>query len=581
VATQAGERSPTGTSDSSLGRGAYRVGRVLGRTLAFVERAPPWLVLALLLLLTWGIAAEVGRTALHNGALYYNGGDSTWYYTTAWSLGNGTMPLSAIGYGYPLLLAPIAAVAGANVVAALPAIMAFNVVVLAPVALACIYGIVRMLAGRAYAYLACLLWVLFPVLVIHYFLADYHTRYVDNTLPSEVGLTTLGDYPSMVLLLVATYFTLRLASSGRHADALAAGFAVGIALVIKPANVLFVPAPVLALLVARRFTGLAVGAAATLPSLLGLVLWKQRGDGVLPLFHASADGRVTLAAVALTLAASLHLNTDNYVHLNWAELHHNLDSLREYTWSQRMIYFTVGGGLVGLARRSGVAVILAATWLVMYFVVKGSSFDITTGSFFTHLIAAFPAYFLLLVSVPFLLPFVGRRRSTPLAARAGRIPVAAACVLGFLAIAGMLYVGVVPTSTASSMAVLPGQNFMVPANQFPVTATETGHGVALSWPAQDGHGADIFYVVMRSPGSEASDCLRTAGTSAACRYPAAIAGGASGSTTSFVDHPPAGPGGWIYRVAVNATPYGPPSPTDVIMLSKPVRVDAPNRSATH
>ena len=31
-----------------------------------------------------------------------------------------------------------------------------------------------MLGGRAFAYLATLLWVVFPVLVIHYFLADYH-----------------------------------------------------------------------------------------------------------------------------------------------------------------------------------------------------------------------------------------------------------------------------------------------------------------------------------------------------------------------------------------------------------------------
>ena len=44
---------------------------------------------------------------------------------------------------------------------------------LAPLALLRIYGIVRMFARRWYAYLVTLLWVVFPVLVIHYFLANY------------------------------------------------------------------------------------------------------------------------------------------------------------------------------------------------------------------------------------------------------------------------------------------------------------------------------------------------------------------------------------------------------------------------
>jgi hypothetical protein len=584
VATRAGEEPRTGVADSAPGRVAYHVGRLLGRGLAFVERVPPWLVLGSLLLLSWGIAAEVGRIALHNGPLYHNAGDGTWYYTTSWSLGHGTMPLSVIGYGYPLLIAPIAAAAGANMLAALPAIIAFNLLVLAPVALLCVYGIVRMLAGRAYSYLACLVWVLFPVAVIHYFLSDFHTRYVDIALPSEVGLTMLGDFSSMVVLLVAAYFTLRLASSGRRADALAAGFAVGLALVIKPANALFVPAPVLALLVARRFTGLALGAAATLPSLIGLLLWKQRGLGNLPLFQGAGYNRAGVAALALTLVGSSHLDLSRYVtfdlHQDWHQLHHNLDSFREYTWSQRMVYFTVGGGLVGLARRSTVTVVLAGTWLLAYFVVKGVKFDITNGSFFTHFIAPFPAYFLLVVSVPFLLPFVGRRgaasRSTP---SAGRLPVVAAGVLGLVSVAGMLFVAVVPTSTASSMADLPNPNLFVPLNQFPVTATTGKHGVTLSWPKQNDHGATIGYSILRSPDTGAPDCVRTPSTSATCVYFPNFVGVTKRAETSFVDHPK--PGAWVYRVAVTATPYGPRSATDIVVISRPGRVVVHQQAATH
>ena len=405
---------PAGSSGSSLARAGYRVGRILGRVLDFVDRVPPWLVLGALVVLGWVIAAESGRIAPHDGPLYYHGGDGTYYYSSAWMLGHGVLPLTAIGYGYPLLIAPIAAIAGPNAIAGMPAIIAFNQLVLAPIALLCVYGIARMLAGRAYAYLATLVWILFPVAVIHYFLADYHSRYVDITLPSAVGLLPLGDYPSMVVLLVAAYFTLRLSSSGWWADALAAGFATGLAVAVKPANLLFLPAPFLALLVARRFRGLAIVAAATLPSLLGTTAWKQRGLGDLPAFASSGQGRFALASVGVTLVASIHLNVHRYLPLNWGQLHHNLDGLREFTWSQRVIYFTAIGGLVGLARRSTVVAVLAGTWLAAYVIGKGSSpqVDVVGGSFFTHLIAAFPAYFLLVISLPFLIPVYGRRRAS-------------------------------------------------------------------------------------------------------------------------------------------------------------------------
>ena len=364
MATQAGEEARTGAADSALGRTAYRTGRLLGRTLAFVDRVPPWLVLGSLVLLTWGIASEAARIALHNGTLYYNGGEATSYYTTSWSLGHGTMPFSEIGYGYPLLTAPIAAFAGASMLAALPAIIAFNLMVLAPIALLCIYGIVRMLAGRAYSYLACLVWVLFPVAVIHYFLA------------------------------------------------------------------------------------------------------------------------------------------------------------------------------------------------------------------------AFPAYFLLVVSVPFLLPFVGRRGAASLSKPAtGRFPAVAAAVLGLLSVAGMLFVTVVPTSTASTMAVLPGANLMVPMSQFPVTATAGKRGVALSWPKQNDHGATIGYTVMRSPDTGAPDCVRAPSTSAACVYAGNVVGTTNGSETSFVDHP--APGAWVYRVGLSATPYGARIPTDLVLVSSPGRVVVHQKVATH
>ena len=166
---------------------------------------------------------------------------------------------------------------------------------LAPIALVCIYGITRMFASRLYAYVVSLLWVLAPVVVIHYFLADYHSRYVDLTLPSAIGLTGLGDYPSMVVLLVAAYFLLRAIATAATLDAVAAGLAAGLALAVKPANALFLPAVLVALAVARKPAS-SDRRSSLIPSLLGLAMWKYRGLGYLPAFSRAArpvtrDGR--------------------------------------------------------------------------------------------------------------------------------------------------------------------------------------------------------------------------------------------------------------------------------------------------
>ena len=454
------DRPAAGATTS--GKVSYRIGRLLGRIEVAVERIPPWTVLGAIMLVGWGVAVAAGRIAGHDGWLYYHGGDGTWYYTTAWVLGNGHIPAAAIGYGYPLLIAPIAGIAGSSLLAGIPAIVIFNQLVLAPIALVCIYGITRMFASRSYAYVVSLAWVLVPVVVIHYFLADYHSRYVDMTLPSAIGLTGLGDYPSMVVLLVAAYFLLRAIATAATLDAVAAGLAAGFALAVKPANALFLPAVLVALAVARKPRVLAIVALSLVPSLLGLAMWRYRGLG--------------------------GLNAHNHVNFDWRQLHHNLDSIREYTWSQRMVYWFALAGIVGLARRSYVAAALAATWFASYLVVKGTSphVDFVTGSFLTHLIAAFPAYFLLAVSVPFLVPIYGRRRppspvgpDTPLTA-----PKIAVSVLGFLAVVGFLAVALLPTLDAPAAAKQIHLNLYLPLDRFTVASRQSqGARDALLGPA--------------------------------------------------------------------------------------------------
>ena len=93
-----------------------------------------------------------------------------------------------------------------------------------------------------------------------------------------------------------------------------------------------------------------------MPALIGLTIWKYRGLGYLPVLPSAAGASFALV-VPLAVAG---LNLHKYLPFNWQELHHNLDGLREYTWSQRMIYWTGIAGAIGLARRSFVVAGLAA-----------------------------------------------------------------------------------------------------------------------------------------------------------------------------------------------------------------------------
>lgn len=554
---------------STVGRAAYRAGRAIGHLQVLIERLPSWLVLGVLVLADWGVMAEIARISAHNGPVYYHGGDSNWYYTSAWELANGRIPYGVIGYGFPLITAPIAGIAGPSLIAGLPGMIALNLIVLAPIALMCVYGIARMLGGRLYAYLVTALWVAFPVLVIHYFLADYHSRYVDLTLPAAVGLSDRGDFPSLVVLLVASYFTLRLVVTGRDLDALAAGLAAGFAFAIKPSNLLFAPAPILALVVARRARGLGILVAATLPSLVGLVIWKQRSLGEIPAF---ATGRTTLvlAAVAITVAG-VHLDVQKYLPLDWGDLRHNLDGFREYTWSQRLVYWTTVGGLVGLARRWSAAAVLIAAWLGAFLIGKGSypTADFAIGGFLTHMVPAFPAYFLLLVSIPFLLPFYGRRRQLAPVASQGRLPAVAAGVLGAITLAGLVVVVALPTSATATTADVPGA-YLVPLDSFKLEAKVVGAAVRLTWATAGPGGRDAVYVILRVKGRLGTGCPRIDKAKGACRLEMDIAGYVFGNRRTAVDRPP--PGRWNYRIGQSMSPFRTPKTTDYILLSTAAEV---------
>ncbi len=548
-----------------------RVGWELGRIELLVRRLPtpkPWQVFGVLVVANWCVLLGVGLAAAHNTTLYYSGGDASWYYTTAWALGHGHIPDGSIGFGYPLFLIPATWLGGGNMLAGMPYVIVCNAIVLAPIALACVYGIARLIAGRAYATAVATLWVLIPILAIPDFYARYHERYVSLTLPAVLGLTPLGDYPSMVCLLVVAYFLLRSFVSGQRADILVAGLTTGLALLVKPANAEFIAAPVLALLVARRWRDLPVFVAGIAPALLALAIWKYRGIGYLPLFERGS--RYALG-VHPTIAALGLLHSRNYLSFNWDRLSSNIDGLREFTWSRRLLEWFLVAGAIGLFRRSAAAATLVVSWLLLYVFLKGGTVaDFDGGTFFRYLAPAFPAAFLLTVSTPLLIPVHG-----PALARLGRrsgtftrrsAPLAKWLCAGF-AVAVVLLL-VLPTAGGNVAVRLDDFNLYVPINQFSVTATRAAGGkVELSWPAQDAHGARVVYGI-DAAASDPVSCRGIEHAAAHCTVYEPLV--ATTTTPGWTGTLPGKTS--VVRVSVMATPMGGASTTDTIMFSRAVTV---------
>jgi hypothetical protein len=549
--------------------------RPVRRAASFVMALPVWVVLGVVVLAQWLAVGVVAAITPHNGIYYYNGGDATWYYTSAWVLGHGHIPQGSISYGYPFLLAPIAHFAGPSMLAGLPFVIAFNLLVLWPIALLCVYGIAKAIGGRGFAYVASFAWTAFPLAVIPYFVERYHDRYVDDALPPALGLVATGDFPALVSLLVAAYFALKAACERDPRAALMAGLATGFAATVKPANLIFLPAPLAALAVARRPKELMLLCAGLVPALAGLALWKYRGLGYVPAF---SQPTARIASGLLTPAPVGSLRFGNYFRVDWALLWHNMLQIREYTWSLRMVTWTVVAGVIALMRRSVAVGLVIGGWLTCFILLKAGApgVDVTTGSFFRYMVPAFPAYFLALAAIALLVPVWGRRlasagRSQQLwpsaGARSWRIlfgVVAVATVVPILAIVAFR-----PLTTPSATEV-PDYDQYVPANTFPLTARQEGDGsVVLSWPNQNASGARVRYAIFRGPTDQLA-CIPRHHAAALCvfysdAYNHFLIPLAWTRAMAFRDHPD--PGRWVYRVVATNS-------ADFLLVSRAAKLTA-------
>ncbi len=500
----------------------------------------PWSVLLPLVLVQWAAVAGLAVATRHNSWLYYQGGDQTWYWTSAWAIANGSIPYAAVGWGWSYLAAPVALAVGPDFLEGLPVLVLLQTAVILPLLLLSIYSLGARIAGRRWGYWAAAFWVAAPFLAILGWDPRYHERWVEQFLPQLLGLTGMSDLAATAAVTGAAALLLRALQERDVPVALLSGLVAGFSLGVKPACAPFLVGAGLALIAARRWREGAAFAAALLPGVVALALWKQRGLGESPLFAldqpwlAASAGTAT---IALPIAMS---GIGRYVSFDWSHLNEQLVALREYFWSPRLLEALPLAGLIAVARRSLPATALLCGWFGAFLAIKGTyAFStVDSGSFWRMLMPALPAYGLLAALVPSLVPAWRPARGTALSPgrprqslRRPRQTVAiAAVVLAALPIALFAAGGDVP---AGSTVRDPASGlYLTTSRGLDLQAQLEGDEVRLSW--------------RRPP----SDPLRA---------------------TGYVDRP--GPGRWSYAVQVRANWRDDPSMGDPLLYSRPVAVD--------
>jgi hypothetical protein len=553
------------------------------RALASYE---PWIVMVPLVAVQWAVLLVFALTVQRNGWLFYQGGDQTWFYTSAWELGHGRIPETLVGYLWPFLLAPLALAAGPNFLDGLPVIVLAQLLILAPLALLCAYWVAARVGGRLLGYLAAVAWIAAPWVAQELFVDRYHERWNEQTLPQALGFTALGDFPSMVLLLVAAVFVLRALDGGGRGDVLAAGLVAGFAIALKPANGLFVFAPLVAFALVRRWRAGFEFAVVLAPAVITLLVWKYRGTGISVL----ALEPVTLAADA---PPPLHPSQQSwweqareFVPLDVHQMNQQFLGFREYFWSPRLLEYLPVAGAIAVARVSPSKAAFFAVWLLAFFVVKASApaTSVESASIWRLMMPAWPAYFFLAISIPLLVPAWGPRLRDRFRAPLRRVrwPRAALVPVALALTVPLLVTAVLPPSEGRGAAKLPLRSLFLPVDQEVGLAVQPVEGgLDLSWNAPDPGSAESFFVVFRSPleYALADDPSRMVRQGVLCEP---SNGGAPrctiemeevGRTTEerFLDRAPP-PGTWTYRIGTAANWRNDDSLGDPFVISRPLNV---------
>jgi hypothetical protein len=492
----------------------------------------------------------------HNGWLYYQGGDQIWLVTTGWLFTLVQMPWAIISPGWPLVLAPITAVTGPDMISAIPPTMALNVLVLGPLATWAVYALAARFAGVAAGLWCAALWVVAPYAAIPFFVDRYHERYVEQFLPQALGLTQLADYPSMVLLLLSAVLLARALEPGRLHEALAAGLLVGFAAGLKPANYLFLVGAGAAFVLARRWREAVAFGVALAPIALAVAVWKLKGLG--------PEQVEAAAGATVPPVGSVFDRIDTF---DWDTWRQNMANLREYFWSARLLQWAPLAGVVAVARRSPPAAGLLAGWLFAFVLVKGSSpvASVDSGSFFRLLMPAFPAFLLLVAAIPLLVPGffsrlgdrigpvstqpLGRRTVVVLAVALAALPLAAVAVAQ-------------PLDGPDDAIIVDEILTPVDGGGLDLRVAAAGAGQRLTWAEPTGL-ARVFYRVYRTRGTDPDVGCEDRGA-VKCDLEMDVL--TTTRARSYVDRSPTA--GVSYRVAAAANWEDDPAQGDVFLLSE-------------
>lgn len=506
----------------------------------------PWSVLVPLVVAQWLVVARVARYGAHNGWLYYHDRVATREYTTAWILGGGHIPLPYTGYGLPLLLAPVTWFTGPNALAALHVILPVQILLLLPLGALGAFVLGARSGGRLLGYASAAVWTLGPLASLHYFPGH---RWLDQTLPMILGLTELRYLPAMLAVLLAGVFVLRALDERRLVDAAAAGVAAGIAIAIEPTNVVFLAAPLVAFGAARRARELAVFLAGLAPCLLTYLLWRERGLG-----------HIGTLSQALLLPGPTDLTWHDNLRVQFIQL-------QSASWSPRVLEWIAVAGFVALLKRSPVKSLFFGTWLAAYVLLGGvyRAHYADSVTFWHVWMPAFPAFCVLMASLPLLWPGADRRLALPFPYRPRRlIPLAVPAVLG--AIVPLAVVAALPVLHDSHVATeVKATHEFVPLDRGPRASADVSAGrVTLSWTTVDTP-AKVTYTVYRTPVP-----IHCSDARGATRCGFELTRLATTNATTFSERPPKGV--YSYRVALTANYLKNKLPGSTILIGPPVTV---------
>ena len=521
------------------------------------------------------IAANIAATALfalavpHNGWVWYQGGDQIAYAADGALVAGGHLPPADLSWGWPFVLAPLSWVTGPTFVQMLPVLITLQVLVLGPLALLCVYALGTRIGGRLLGYWAMLLWVVAPYVSIPLFVGRYQGRYIDQVLPQSLGLSALADYPSMVALIACAALGARAIARDSRSDALLVGLVLGFAIAIKPPNGLFTLGGGVAIALSRRWRAGFVVAAAVVPALVTLTVWKSRGLGHVPLFSL---GETHLAAGIDRATTVAGIDFGKYVHVDVGHWQQEMDQLREFFWSSRLVQWIPIAGLLAVARRSLPLAALIGGWLASFVLVKGFSpaASIESGSFWRLLMPAWPAYLLLLASVPLLVPTlaprVGRRFSTPPITTIGRRPAAVAVA----ALAAVPLIGVLALRPLGPQDAKPAVIQQIDGNilltvvdpGIKLTVGRSGNTRIVTWRAPN-YGPKVFYRVYRTSNPRGDTRCESSGGAGRCFLVSDVI--ATTRATRYVDDSP--PPSVAYRIGVGTNYLDDPSAGDVFVFS--------------